>query len=124
MKKKQNEIERSLEISKRAAELGFDFESYVGAMDKIREECAELSEVLQESEERKDRIEDEFGDLFFSLLNLCRKIDVDPWKALRGANEKFLSRFAYVEKNLVGKENVSLERMEIWWGEAKNREKA
>jgi NTP pyrophosphatase (non-canonical NTP hydrolase) len=118
-----------------------------GVLDKIEEEIAELREALQVRappgvppartlnadvdettvfEAASDRIEDELGDLFFSLVNFCRHLRIDPERALRGPNRKFERRFRYIESRLAerGRQPAQsdLAEMDRLWDEAKRKE--
>ena len=89
------------------------------------EELDELKEVGQEGD--KERIEEEFGDLLFSLINYARYIDVDPELALEKTNKKFIKRFQFIE-NSVSENNgdlqaMSLEEMDALWNKAKHKER-
>ena len=86
----------ALKIQSIAGRVGFDWENPEGILDKIKEEIQEVSEAV--GSENKDRMEDEVGDLFFSAVNLARKLDIDPEAALRRTNKKFAARFYEIEK--------------------------
>ena len=83
----------SKEIQRRAAQTGFDWEDIEGVIDKLTEEVQELKQ--SESQAEKD---EEFGDLFFTLVNIARRMGVDPEASLRQANRKFYRRFSFMEK--------------------------
>lgn len=111
-------------ISKKAAGAGFDWPDISGVTDKIKEEVTELAEARASLSQEK--IEDELGDVLFSLVNLARFLKVDPEQALRKTNAKFRRRFAHIEAELksVGEttQSVTLERMEELWQAAKQKE--
>ena len=87
--------------------------------DIIKEELRELKEVM-ENEESKQRREEEFGDVLFSLINYARFIDVDPETALERINQKFKRRFEYIEAQADRPlQDMSLEEMDALWNEAK-----
>jgi XTP/dITP diphosphohydrolase len=90
---------------------------------KVEEEMGELEEVVREG--NADRIEDEFGDLMFSLVNYSRFLDVDPETALERTNQKFLKRFRYIEEVATkqGKAltDMTLGEMDAIWNEAKKQ---
>ncbi|HME42563.1 MAG TPA: nucleoside triphosphate pyrophosphohydrolase [Syntrophorhabdales bacterium] len=111
---------RSYVISKRAAKLGFDWETKEGVHEKIIEEIAEIREA--EKEGNKDLVEEEIGDLLFSIVNLARFHDIDPEAALRLTNSKFVRRFAYVESK-ADLTNPNPKAMDELWNEIKNAEK-
>jgi tetrapyrrole methylase family protein / MazG family protein len=83
----------SQEIQRRAAQIGFDWENIDGVIDKLVEEVKEYKETANQAER-----EDEFGDLFFTLVNVARRVGVEPEAALRQANRKFFRRFSGMEK--------------------------
>ena len=89
---------------------------------KIDEELAEVKAEIADKASL-DRIEDEIGDLLFTIANLARHFKLDPEHALKRTNQKFIDRFQYVERSLneAGErpESVSLERMESLWQDAK-----
>ena len=111
---------RSYVISKRAARLGFDWETKEGVHEKITEEIAELKEA--ERTGTKESIEEEIGDLLFTIANLSRFHDIDPEAALRRTITKFVRRFAYVESN-ADLENPNPKVMDELWNEIKDAEK-
>lgn len=86
---------RAEKIQKKARGFGFDWENIDGAFDKVREEACELSEALNESDERR---REEYGDLLFAVVNLGRFIGADPETALTAASNKFINRFSAMEK--------------------------
>jgi len=83
-------LARASKVQRRAAGFGFDWRSRRGAIDKVREELAEVEEAASEAEER---VEDELGDLLFAAAALARTLDVDPETALRKATRRFAERF-------------------------------
>jgi MazG family protein len=84
---------------KKAARVGFDWDNVLQVLDKVVEEIKELREAI--SGEIKDNIEEELGDLLFSVVNLARKLEVDSETALAGATRKFVRRFRAVEAEIV-----------------------
>jgi MazG family protein len=86
---------RSLKIQKKAASLNFDWTSTDQVLKKIDEELNELKEALKEK--NKKNIEEELGDLFFTLISLSRHLNLDPDQTLRKANQKFVNRFNDME---------------------------
>ena len=110
---------RAEKLQKKAAKAGFDWVSVEGAMDKIDEEAGELREVLSD----RDRAAEELGDLLFSCVNVARFLKVDPEEALRAASDKFLTRFARLEKAANSRglqlEDMTLEQMDEIWDEVK-----
>lgn len=112
---------RAVKLQKRAARVGFDWGAVQPVLDQMTEEIEELAaELAVSGTPDPDRVEDEFGDLMFCVINLARHLKVDPEAALRRTNAKFERRFRYVEEN-VGKamSDASLNEMEALWQEAK-----
>ncbi len=112
---------RSLKLQKRASENGFDWKKSNDVLKKIEEEKHELEIAL--IRQKKEEIEEEIGDLIFSVINLSRKLKIDPENALRKTNKKFLVRINYIEKELQKKNKkfnesdlIELERL---WNQAK-----
>src|SRR5215471_15294834 len=119
-------IHEAHQISSRAARVGFDWPDVEGIFDKLQEEVGELKEVISSSgsEEKRDRLEDEIGDMLFVIVNIARYLKIDSESALKRANRKFKTRFRYMEAELAkeGKslEQSSLEEMETLWQKAKS----
>ena len=111
-------------IQEKVSGVGFDWEYKEQVWDKVKEEIDELSHEIKKA--NKDKIEAEFGDIFFALVNAARLYDVDPEAALERTNLKFMKRFNYLESNtlLKGKSlhDMSLAEMDVIWEEAKRRE--
>jgi tetrapyrrole methylase family protein/MazG family protein len=135
-------MDRAYSLQKKAAKAGFDWPDTEGVAAKIREELEEVQAALaayttislhsptagrpvQAAKDTQDReqIEEELGDLLFSVINLCRYLKVEPSIALRRTNSKFVNRFKYVEKKMkesgqeMKKENLDI--MDSFWNEAK-----
>lgn len=110
-----------LKITKKAAKVGFDWENTGQVFAKLDEELVELKEAIGENDQEK--ISEELGDLLFVLVNLARKLEVEPETALKMTNRKFRKRFNFVEKELkaAGKEieASSLEEMDDLWNRSK-----
>ncbi len=110
-------LARAFKIQDRAARVGFDWGLADEVWTKVEEEIGELKGVLAGN--NPERVEEEFGDLLFSLVNYARHIGVNPESSLRMATEKFVKRFLYIEDQL-DKRNVSLhdatlgEMNELW----------
>ena len=119
-------LTRALKLTKRAGRVGFDWPSVREVLDKLDEEVAELTAEIDRDDVEAAR--EELGDLLFVCANLARKLDVDPEGALRGANAKFVRRFASIEGALAAQgrspEQATLEEMEALWTAAKQAEKA
>ena len=111
-------------IQEKARGAGFDWENKNQVWDKVQEELAEFKEASLSAD--KDKMQDELGDLFFSLINYARFIDINPDEALERTNKKFISRFKFLETSVAanGKKlnEMSLEEMDVYWNEAKKRE--
>lgn len=117
---------RAVKLQNRAARVGFDWAEAKDIIAKIREEIAELEAEIDTSD-NFDAIEDEFGDVFFAVINLARRLKVDPETALRRTNRKFESRFRGIEQRLAAEgrniKDASLDEMERIWGEVKEAER-
>lgn len=113
---------RAEKIQKKAAKVGFDWPDVWGAMDKLAEELTEVSDAIN----GEGSIEEELGDLLFSVVNVARFMGVDPEAALGKSCDKFTSRFSYVESESAkqGKilSEMTLEEMESLYQEGKSRE--
>ncbi|MDG1947321.1 MAG: nucleoside triphosphate pyrophosphohydrolase [Amylibacter sp.] len=109
-------------LQKRAARVGFDWPDISGVTDKISEEIDELNEARNKLS--LDAQEEEYGDLMFVMVNFARHLKIDPEKALRAANKKFIARFEEVEKKLaaIGKRPIdsNLDEMNNIWKIVKN----
>lgn len=116
---------KAYRIQDKARGVGFDWENPQQVWDKVIEELNELKHEV-ESKESLNKIESEFGDLLFALINYSRFIDVNPESALERTNKKFIKRFAHLEKQakLKGKSlhDMSLAEMDVFWNEAKANE--
>lgn len=103
--------------------IGFDWDESEQVWEKVKEELAELH---VEVENKSDKIEDEFGDVLFSMINYARFINVDPESALEKTNKKFIKRFQLME-DLIKDDNkeistMNLEEMDIYWEKAKQKQ--
>ncbi len=114
-------LTRALKLQEKAARVGFDWGEAAPILDKIEEEIGELRQAMAKGDAAS--VKDEFGDTLFALVNLGRHLHVDSEAALAGTNEKFRSRFHYVERELQAAsrslEDASLEEMEALWQRAK-----
>lgn len=112
---------RSFKVQQKASEVGLDWESIDGAMEKVEEELKELLEVYKTQED--DKILEEMGDLFFSLVNVCRFLKCDPEFVLTASIDKFINRFEHIEESLkkMGKkfQDISLTELDELWNNAK-----
>ena len=115
-------LTRALKLQEKAARVGFDWGDALPILDKIEEEIGELREAMANGDAAS--VKDEFGDTLFALVNLGRHLKVDSEAAVAGTNEKFRSRFHYVERKLeeAGStlEEATLEEMEGLWQQAKS----
>jgi len=98
----------ALKIQSAASRVGFDWDSPDGVVEKIREETGELEAAAREGDAEK--LEDEIGDMIFTVVNLARMTGIDPESALRRTNRKFVKRFGAIEK-AARKRDVSLSKM-------------
>jgi nucleoside triphosphate diphosphatase len=135
-------------LSSRAARVGFDWPNMEGLFEKLREETEELQEQLTEfpapgpqphgrgmagagrpqiSEDLRQRLEGEVGDLFFVLVNIARYLSLDPESALKKTNRKFKRRFQWMEEQLratgLSPQETSTEELESLWQRAKAQER-
>jgi MazG family protein len=118
-------ILRSLKIQKKAASLNFDWACKDQVLKKVDEELNELKEALREKS--KKNIEDELGDLFFTLISLSRHLNLDPDQTLRKANQKFINRFNEMENIVEDKKlkwhNLKKIDFKNLWNISKNKTK-
>jgi ATP diphosphatase len=118
-------LTRAEKLQKRAARVGFDWDNAAKVVEKIAEEAAEITEA-QASGAAPDKLEEEVGDLLFAVANLARHLKVDPEKALRAANAKFVRRFRAIEAGLAARgkspAEATLDEMEALWVKAKEAE--
>lgn len=110
-------------IQDKARQVGFEWDNLEDVWKKVEEETQELHEVVKEG--NADKIEDEFGDLMFALVNYSRFLNVDPETALERTNQKFLKRFRYIEEVAAGQgkalTDMTLGEMDAIWNEAKGK---
>ena len=116
-------LKRAAKLGSRASLRGFDWPDIEGVRAKIDEELAELNEAV--SLDSAAEIEDELGDVLFSIVNLARHLKIDPEQALTHANHKFEDRFREMEKTVrvagVALADMSIDELEAAWQEAKGR---
>jgi MazG family protein len=116
-------LEMAYRLQERAAGVGFDWPDARGPIEKVKEEVAELERETGKG--TRERLEEEVGDLLFAVVNLARKLDIDPEAALARANDKFTRRFGEVERLAaergleVGR--ASLDELHRLWEEIKRR---
>ena len=114
-------IMRAAKVQKRAAKVGFDWPDSQGAWDKLSEEIAEVREAERSGDAKA--IEDEVGDLLFSVVNITRFLKVDGEEAISKATDKFIARFQGIEQLAVSRglnlKELTLEEMDALWDEVK-----
>ncbi len=108
-------------VQEKVRAVGFDWDHKEQVWDKVEEELTELRTEI--NNDKQDKIEQEFGDLLFSVVNAARLYDVDPELALERTNKKFIKRFDYLEKQTIKKgkslKDMDLKQMDKIWEEAK-----
>lgn len=111
---------KAIRIQDKARGVGFDWDNPEQVWDKINEELAELKE---EVDNKTNKIEDEFGDVLFSMINYARFLGINPEDALEKTNKKFIKRFQYLESESAkdGKKmgEMTLDEMDVYWNRAK-----
>ncbi len=118
-------LTRAAKVQKKAKGVGFDCPEVSGAMDKLREETAELEAAIAAG--KQEEIDEELGDLLFTAVNISRFVHTDAEEALRHATDKFIDRFAVLEQ--IAQENgenlcnLPLETLESLWQRAKIEKK-
>lgn len=115
---------KAYRMQEKAGGVGFEWEKRADVWDKVQEELFELQQEV-ETNAGVARIEDEFGDLLFALVNYARYIGVNPEDALEKTNRKFIARFAYIEAEAQKKgfklHEMTLDEMDALWNEAKSK---
>jgi XTP/dITP diphosphohydrolase len=118
-------IVKAHRIQDKARNAGFDWDVREQVWDKVHEEFTELKTEIDNMD--ADKMEAEFGDLFFSLINAARLYKINPDNALERTNRKFIRRFNYIEEKALeaGRklDEMSLEEMDALWNEAKQLER-
>lgn len=118
-------LTRAVKLQKRAARVGFDWPDTAGVLAKCREEFAEFE--LELANGNTEAMQEEFGDLIFSMVNLSRHLHIDAEQSLRQANAKFEHRFSQMEASLGAADKqlgqLSLEEMDAAWEQVKQEEK-
>jgi len=116
---------KAMRLQEKAKQVGFEWENKEQVWEKVKEEEAELQEAIAENDQRK--IEEEFGDLVFSLVNFARFLNVDAENALEITNKKFIKRFSQMEEKAMATgrnlDEMSLQEMDSIWNQIK-RDKA
>ncbi len=133
-------LQRAYQAQKRAAKTGFDWNSVAPVLEKLREECQELCSAMtalteetntssptDSLKQKQSDVEDEFGDVLFSCVNMARYLKVNPEDSLRRATNRFMTRFRYVEERALATSQVLSEcsdaTLDQWWEEAKSLER-
>jgi tetrapyrrole methylase family protein/MazG family protein len=118
---------KAMRIQEKAKGVGFDWDRREQVWHKVEEEMQEFIDEVNNPNGKVDqqKMEDEFGDVLFSLINYARFIDINPEDALERTNKKFIYRFKYIEeaakKRGTSLPEMTLEQMEELWNEAKNK---
>ena len=114
---------KAVRLQEKARQVGFEWENKEQVWQKVEEETRELQAAIQKAE--KDKIEDEFGDLIFSLINYARFLRIDPENALERTNKKFIDRFTKMETEALKQskklDEMTLEEMDAIWNTIKHR---
>lgn len=117
---------QALRVSERAVAVGFEWEKVEDIFLKLEEEIGELRAAIRQGEGR-ERLEDELGDILFTVVNLGRKLAISPHDSLLRTLRKFRRRFAFVERRVAERgmalADAGLELMEAFWQEAKREER-
>jgi XTP/dITP diphosphohydrolase len=112
---------KAIRIQDKARGVGFDWDNPEQVWEKVNEE---LGELKVEVENKSSKIEDEFGDVLFSLINYARFLGINPEDALEKTNKKFIKRFQYLETESAkdGKKmgEMTLDEMDVYWNRAKS----
>ncbi|MCU7511405.1 MAG: nucleoside triphosphate pyrophosphohydrolase [Ignavibacteria bacterium] len=118
-------LQRAHRLQEKASKVGFDWQNKEDVWKKVIEEIEEMHESEKSGD--KDELEKEIGDVFFSMVNYSRFLGVNPENALRRTNEKFISRFDYVQKKIreTGRQisDANLEEMDKYWEESKKEKR-
>lgn len=116
---------KSIRLQEKAAQVGFEWDRIDEVAEKVKEEWQELQEAIEQK--KQSAVEEEFGDLLFSLMNYARYLKIDPENALERTNKKFKYRFQEIEKaaHTSGKDlkQMSLAEMDALWNQAKEANK-
>lgn len=112
---------KASKIQKKASKTGFDWDEIEDVFKKLDEETNEFKQAV--TNKNQTNIEEEIGDLLFTIVNISRFLDIDPSTALTKTNNKFIKRFKYIEK-ILSEENIDfsetgLDKLEKLWQEAK-----
>ena len=112
---------KAFRIQEKAAGVGFEWDNAKDVLDKVKEEITEFNQEVED--QNHDKMEDEFGDVIFSLINYARYLKINPESALERTNKKFIKRFKYIEESAKNEGKVinelTLDQMEVFWNKAK-----
>lgn len=121
-------LSRANKLAKRAARVDFDWPTTKLAFEKLKEEVEELGNEINTETPNQTALEEEMGDLLFSIANVARKAGIDPEEALNKANAKFIRRFQYVEDRCkdegIDIKKAGLEKLDAFWNEIRAADKA
>ena len=111
---------KAIRIQDKARGIGFDWDNQEQVFEKVNEEIQELQDEVKS---KSDKIENEFGDVLFSLINYGRFLGINPEDALEKTNKKFINRFQHMEKGTAKDKKIfsdmSLDEMNVYWNKAK-----
>jgi MazG family protein len=114
---------KAMRLQEKAKQVGFEWDNKDQVWEKVEEEIGELKEAIESADQTK--IEDEFGDLVFSLINYARFLQIDAENALERTNKKFISRFTMMEQQALGEgrnlQEMTLSEMDAIWNTIKRR---
>jgi len=117
---------KAMRLQEKARQVGFEWDNREQVWDKVKEEMGELHEAVAEGSQ--DKMEDEFGDLVFSLINYARFLQVDAETALERTNKKFISRFTKMEEAATAQQrslaDMTLAEMDAIWNSIKKQNPA
>jgi MazG family protein len=112
---------KAMRLQEKAKQVGFEWENKDQVWEKVKEEENELKQAI--SENNQQMIEEEFGDLMFSLVNFARFLNIDAENALEITNKKFMNRFTQMEEKAIGSgknlKDMSLQEMDSIWNQIK-----
>jgi tetrapyrrole methylase family protein / MazG family protein len=111
---------KAARLTEKASRVGFDWRRTEDVFDKLDEEIAELREAVASGD--TVHVQEEIGDLLFTIANIARKVNASPEEALQSTNRKFMSRFQWMESRVENFEQMTLEEMDALWDEAKKDE--
>lgn len=112
---------KAFRVQEKASRVGFDWKTIEGPIDKIEEELEELKSAHDSMD--NENIKEEIGDILFSIVNVCRFMNIDPEEALQKTNNKFIKRFKYIEDEITEQKkefsDFSLEELDMFWNDSK-----